>query len=130
MTTAFEDSTAVRAALVEMGVPTELAQRLRVMRDTAPGYDGNQRVSLEMTYTKVKNGFERQAACASINLLADDLDGVVADKTRMATFIACGMRATPAAQRSELPHWIREQSQAPAIAIGMSRASQLARKAA
>lgn len=129
MMSTIEDSTSTRASLVAMGVPADLADRVRLMRDETPAHDGEDRVSLEMTYTRTKNGLSRPAVCTSVNLPASQLDMIVSDRTRMATFLENGMRATPAAQRLPMPAWVSEASKARQIAADMGRAQGLARAA-
>lgn len=124
-----EDSQIVRNTLREQGVSDEVAGRVRFMRDDAEGYDGEMRGTLEFTYQRTKRGINGTAVCASINIVADAIGDLLANRRKMATFLDRAMRATPAMQRAELPAWVAMHSDIAAQDNARAKAKSLARAA-
>jgi len=114
------------AKLEEIGVPSQIAQRVEMTRDNEKSIDGNMRATLEFTYIVVSNGFEKRKVTGSINAPANRIDKILSDRKEMATFIALGMNATPVKERIELPEWILEMSEHKYVLESMGKASCLA----
>lgn len=120
----------VRAKLAALGLGAEITERVSAIADVEPATDGTCRETITMGYPVVKAGFTRMKDAAVTNLPAGGVAKMLDDIAALATFLAGGMRGTPAAKRLELPAWVAENSRDAANARDMGKARAIAAAAA
>lgn len=94
------------ALLAAHQIPTEVARTVQL--DTAPGLTGNAGV---VTIGYDQNGKRNVTAQMTLSTLAD-AEALLADRNRIASLIAQGVRAMPASRRPALPAWIADNADA------------------
>ena len=118
-----------RCALAELGVPQNILDRITATKDAEVDGRGDVRCTLNFGYPVTKGGFTRLKDAAVTNTTEGRFADMIDDRRQMATFLHMGMNATPAANRTELPAWVLELSEAKKKEADMGRAKNIARAA-